>query len=815
MASANWWQYEAPNFVTLEIFFETHDDFPGPRCGHTLTALNGCLILFGGTTAAESDGTSMPELRLQSVTNSVHRFDVFSQTWTRVFPDGEPPSPRALHAAASNGTTMLAIQGGLGRDGPCSGELYILEMNFNNEFRWQRLDVQGLNPGPRFGHAMSFAYHRVIIFGGKREHMLLGDTWAFDTTWRPAVWERLYPYGSGPIPRMYSSASTRDDNIFMLCGGRDCNGSPLGDAFGLEFRRDDGRWVWIPVAGVDATCRFQHSAVFVGPRLHVVGGVLSPTRLIDAEAAAVVLNTTNGEWLGGYPQYLVQRYGHASASYAGLVYVHGGLREGEFLCDLLVSDDGIIPQLVPSQGPQPAIQPFVLRRMSRSLSESTMDRLANLHIGVAQVQQPIGVNSNERNVNRGGLVRQLSLDRFEDPRGRLMRYSSLPPVTIKVVIKDLVQKVISTLLKPQSWEPPASREFFLSYDEVAELCSAAKKIIIQEPTVLQLNAPIKVFGDLHGQFGDLMRLFHEYGSPSTDISYIDYLFLGDYVDRGKHSLETVVLLLALKASYLSIFWFYVMTYIFIVQSSKMHVSLVQVEYPKSIHLIRGNHESCEVNLNYGFQAECLERILDRKGSGAFSLVNDLFNHLPLAALIQKKIFCVHGGIGSSVQSVEQIDKIQRPVYMGCQYESARVVKDLLWSDPTENDGFLGVRGNARGPTIVSFGPDVVKAFCERNKLDMIIRAHECVMDGFERFAGGKLITVFSATNYCGAVQNAGAILVIGRDLLVVPKLIHPLPPPISPEDTPDKAWLELDSERPPSPARGHPKPIFEIGSTSS
>ena len=99
--------------------------------------------------------------------------------------------------------------------------------------------------------------------------------------------------------------------------------------------------------------------------------------------------------------------------------------------------------------------------------------------------------------------------------------------------------------------------------------------------MLKLKAPIKIFGDLHGQFGDLMRLFQEYGMPSTagDITYIDYLFLGDYVDRGAHSLETICLLLALK-----------------------------IEYPRSIHLLRGNHEAADINALFGFRMECMERM---------------------------------------------------------------------------------------------------------------------------------------------------------------------------------------------------------------
>lgn len=116
-----------------------------------------------------------------------------------------------------------------------------------------------------------------------------------------------------------------------------------------------------------------------------------------------------------------------------------------------------------------------------------------------------------------------------------------------------------------------------------------------------------------------------------------------------------------------------------------------------------------------------------------------FNYLPLAALIEKKIICMHGGIGRSINSVEQIEKIERPITMDA---GSIILMDLLWSDPTENDSVEGLRPNARGPGLVTFGPDRVTEFCKRNKLQLIIRAHECVMDGFERFAQGQLITLF-------------------------------------------------------------------------
>ena len=171
--------------------------------------------------------------------------------------------------------------------------------------------------------------------------------------------------------------------------------------------------------------------------------------------------------------------------------------------------------------------------------------------------------------------------------------------------------------------------------------------------------------------------------------------------------------------------------------------------------------------------------------------------------------------------MEQLEQLQRPLTMET---GGIVLMDLLWrcaraaamhalarltvptppqsSDPTENDSVMGLRPNARGPGLVTFGPDRVKEFCEANGLQMIIRAHECVMDGavpelldmcayadvwfpgFERFAQGQLITLFSATNYCGTANNAGAILVLGRDLVVYPKLIHPLPPQAALDDSP-------------------------------
>ena len=163
-------------------------------------------------------------------------------------------------------------------------------------------------------------------------------------------------------------------------------------------------------------------------------------------------------------------------------------------------------------------------------------------------------------------------------------------------------------------------------------------------------------------------------------------------------------------------------------------------------------QAADINALFGFRLECIERLGDPHGVWAWTRLNALFNYLPLAALIEDRILCMHGGIGRSINRIEQIAELQRPLKME---DGGLVLMDLLWSDPTTNDAVEGVQPSPRGPGLVTFGPDRVIEFCKENELQMIVRAHECVMDGFERFAQGHLITLFSATNYCGTANNAG------------------------------------------------------------
>jgi protein phosphatase len=853
------------------------------RCGHTLTTVLGPngdassakLVLFGGATALEWSGKGNPTgpptpapsssgIRLAGATNDVHMFDVRTGKWEKVVPQGEPPSARAAHAAAAVGN-MVVIQGGIGPSGLSPEDLHVLDFTDFNKPKWHRVIVQGGGPSARYAHVLSLVGNRfLVVSGGNDGKQTLGDSWALDTSEKPYQWRKIEvekPYTSEPSARMYASASARSDGLLLLCGGRGANGSSLGDAFGLARHRD-GRWEWAAAPGTMPSPRYQHGSVFINGRLHVVGGAVGGGRMVEKGPAVVTLDTSPGMWVSqadpGAEEDLMRRCRHAVAAIGPYIFIHGGLKGSTLLDDFLLAEDATgagelsvcdprstpwqewiaaahgaaAAQHLAAQAAEEAEAAAALnikrvgnsedlRHMDPGMPSSRLPTEAPGSVSLAQRKGefPMGrdmptpdirlyhravVVAHEPDGQLRGLVRQLSIEQFKNEGRRVSMLDSADtasehrstPLLDRAVSEAGVQKPFLHLLNPREWrESEDTREFPYSFDQIAMLCDAAEKIFRKEETVLELQAPVKIFGDLHGQFGDLMRLFDEYGTPSTagDITYIDYLFLGDYVDRGAHSLETICLLLALK-----------------------------VEHPSHIHLIRGNHEASDINALFGFRLECLERLGEIDGIRAWQRLNELFNWLPLAAVIEDRVICMHGGIGRSITSIDQIRALQRPLTME---DGGMVLMDLLWSDPTVNDAVEGVQPSPRGPGLVTFGPDRVMEFCENNGLQMIVRAHECVMDGFERFAHGHLITLFSATNYCGTANNAGAILVLGRDNVMVPKLIHPLPPStprgspipgngIDVEEEPptpfhganvSDTWMSsVNEERPPTPPRGRP-----------
>ncbi|KAF9511688.1 hypothetical protein BS47DRAFT_1298624 [Hydnum rufescens UP504] len=301
-----------------------------------------------------------------------------------------------------------------------------------------------------------------------------------------------------------------------------------------------------------------------------------------------------------------------------------------------------------------------------------------------------------------------------------------------VDIDDMINRLLEV-----GYSGKISKSVCIKNAEITALCAAAREVFLSQPTLIELSPPVKIVGDVHGQFSDLIRLFEMCGFPPS----ANYLFLGDYVDRGKQSLETILLLLCYK-----------------------------VKYPENFFLLRGNHECANVTRGksiiltlYGFYDECKRRCNIK----VWKTFVDVFNCLPIAAVVASKIFCVHGGLSPSMSSLEDIRRIQRPA----DVPDFGLLNDLLWSDPS--DTAVDWEDNERGVSYC-FGKTIINQFLARYDMDLICRAHMVVEDGYEFWNDRTLVTVFSAPNYCGEFDNYGACMSVSEELLCAFELLKPL-----------------------------------------
>ena len=291
-----------------------------------------------------------------------------------------------------------------------------------------------------------------------------------------------------------------------------------------------------------------------------------------------------------------------------------------------------------------------------------------------------------------------------------------------------VDSLIEKLLSVRGNKP--GKQVDLKEEELKFLIEKSLPIIREQKMLIELEAPLHVCGDIHGQYYDLLRIFEHCGYPGQ----YNYLFLGDYVDRGKQSLETISLLLCYK-----------------------------IKYPNKVTLLRGNHESSVTNRIYGFYDECKRRYNVR----IWKSFAELFNYLPVAAIIDDKILCMHGGLSPELKNIQSISDISRPT----DIPDTGLLCDLLWSDPDKD--VVEYDENDRGVSVI-FGEKIVQDFNKKNDLDLIIRAHQVVDDGYEFFAQRQLITIFSAPNYCGEFDNSAGIMIIDESLTCSLKVLRPV-----------------------------------------
>ena len=270
-----------------------------------------------------------------------------------------------------------------------------------------------------------------------------------------------------------------------------------------------------------------------------------------------------------------------------------------------------------------------------------------------------------------------------------------------VDLDDMISRLLDA-----GYSTKVTKAVCLKNAEITAICTRAREVLLSQPSLIELNAPVKIVGDIHGQYNDLIRLFEMCGFPPA----ANFLFLGDYVDRGKQSLETILLLLCYK-----------------------------LKYPENFFILRGNHECANVTRVYGFYDECKRRCNIK----IWKTFIDTFNTLPIASIVAGKIFCVHGGLSPGLEKMEDIRAIARPT----DVPDYGLLNDLLWSDPADIE--TDWESNERGVSYC-FGKKVIVNFLARHDFDLVCRAHMVVEDGYEFFNDRLLVTVFSAPNVSAA-----------------------------------------------------------------
>ncbi|KAI3643438.1 hypothetical protein MP228_012993 [Amoeboaphelidium protococcarum] len=257
----------------------------------------------------------------------------------------------------------------------------------------------------------------------------------------------------------------------------------------------------------------------------------------------------------------------------------------------------------------------------------------------------------------------------------------------------------------------------LQEKQMRTLCEIVQSYLMEESNVQPISSPVTICGDIHGQFYDLLELFNVGGEcPDTK-----YIFMGDFVDRGYFSLETWTLLLVLKA-----------------------------RYPDRITLLRGNHESRQITQVYGFYDECMQKY---GNANVWRYSCQVFDYLGLAAIIDGRVLCVHGGLSPDVSTIDGIRSLDRVK----EIPHAGAFCDLMWSDPEDIEGWAV---SPRGAGWL-FGSRVTSEFNHLNGLTMIARAHQLVQEGYKfMFPNENLVTVWSAPNYCYRCGNVASILCI-------------------------------------------------------
>ena len=755
----------------------TVGDIPLNRFGHTTVYLSKIKIcLFGG---------SVGDSRKLNYTNETFTYNILTKIWKKINIKNKDsiPKERAAHAAASNEKGQMAIYGGSTTTGGLAEDiLYLFSLNIKdeNEGEWKKIKTKGDTPGERYGHSLTYLSPYFILFGGNFNPNLSNDVWIININENTDYYQwikinYINDKDNMPIERLYHSSEMcnygKYKNKLIIFGGRNSKNIPLNDLWCLDIKDNKGEWIKLFPNNNNnednknkniLTPRLNHTMLFYDNLLIILGGKSSSSSPVPIE----VFDIESNECFK-FTKLTMNR--HTSFIFENDIYFYGGfnLKSHMPLGEIYkISLNKIFAN-------SPLLKIISEKNIEKNKDENNNKeknhyRLSNeVVIGSDGILTNINNKTKETTQDELSLFRKLSISKLTDENKRIGDIDKKNTLISRnnIYNKILIEKFIDTLLRPLDWFDQKKmaeihNKFPFTKDDIESLVEEVIPILSKENSLIKIRSPCKIFGNIYGVYNDLMRFFESYGNPSDniqngDINVMQYIFLGDFCDRGLYSLETVLLLFALK-----------------------------IKYPNFIYLIRGHHEDKNINEFYGLGKECKERLNDdiNKENSIFNLINKVFDYLPFGVIVDGTTLLIHGGIGCSIEKLDDINNINRPISVVHDVKNVEElhVIDLLYSEYDDNENNYNVnneRDKMKKGFIVKYGKKRLDSFLNNNNINLLITAHQFVKDGFCTFNNDKLLVLFSATNYMDKYNNIGAMITIAKKtankrLNIIPKLIN-------------------------------------------
>ena len=762
---------------TIDIFpVDTNGNRPAPRFGHSLVMINTLKVcIFGG---------AIGDTRKINYSNETYIYNILTKLWIKLEVGNNKtlPQERAAHAAAVNDNSVMMIYGGSTKNGGLAeDEIWLLYLNegIDGEGEWKRYQVaNGKSPGPRYGHSLNYIKPFFVLFGGNFNPSLSNDVWIVNINEKIGEWKKIiFQNDVGPSPRLYHTSQICNYGKYagklIIFGGRDSNENPLNDIWMLELNKE-GIWNWSRafVKNNDELFpRYNHSMIFYNDLMIIIGGRGHNSNNIPLFTQVYDMETCEVFKFAGIPMNR-----HSNFIYNNNIFLYGGFN---------------------SKTPTQSVGNLSRISLEKIFNKSILLNKLDLNKDSADKNKINKINKKNNLPNKksqfklspdviigsGGVAIEGEEDQIQDDQSIFhvisidklteenKRIGDVPNKNIISLLDNkrkynekLIEKFISTLLRPFDWynnkEIDAIHESLpFTNQEIFDLIKEVKPLLEKDHSLIRIRSPCKIFGNLHGVYTDLMRYFESFGNPSDDnqmgdINVMQYIFLGDFCDRGMYSLEVILLLFALK-----------------------------VKYPDFIYLIRGHHEDKFINEKYGLGDECHDRLSDniKNPLSIFANINKAFDYLPFGILVDNNILMVHGGIGSSINTLEDIENIKRPLSVehNVTNKDQLHIIDLLWSEYSEDIDNIEVnseRDKNKNGFIVKYGKERLNKFLAENKINLLITAHQFVKEGFTTYNNDRLLTVFSATNYMDKYKNIGGLITIAKKranqrMNIIPKLI--------------------------------------------